>query len=268
MFIERFQPYGLRPEALTTSYAMAENVFAVTQGGIESPVNVEIIEQRRFQNQQIAKQFENYQHNQNFLENYNQPNSLKMLSAGHPIEGTQIKIVDSEGNNLPERHEGEIILKSNCMLTGYYNRPDLTKKAIKNDWYYTGDLGYMADGELYVSGRKKDLIIVGGKNIYPQDLEYLAGEVPDVHPGRVVAFGVYNNRSGTEDVVIIAEVDDEAENEKDRIAQQIRQKVTQNSDIALRYVVIVERNWLIKTSSGKIARSANKDKYLDSQLSQ
>ena len=93
---------------------------------------------------------------------------------------------------LPERQVGEIALLSDCMLTGYYHRPDATAKAFHDGWYLTGDLGYMADGEVYVTGRKKDLIIVGGKNIYPQDLEALAGEVEGVHPGRVVAFGVFN----------------------------------------------------------------------------
>ncbi len=82
-----------------------------------------------------------------------------------------------------------------------------TPKAFRDGWYLTGDYGYMAGGEVYVSGRKKDLIIVGGKNIYPQDLETLAMEVDGVHPGRVVAFGVFNEEAGTEEVVIVAEVD-------------------------------------------------------------
>ncbi len=109
---------------------------------------------------------------------------------------------------LPDRQIGEIAIQSDCMLTGYYKRDDLTQQAFHDGWYLTGDLGYLADGEIYVTGRKKDIIIVGGKNIYPQDLENLASDVPGVHPGRVVAFGIENEETGTEDVVIVAELDD------------------------------------------------------------
>jgi len=151
------------------------------------------------------------------------------------------------------------------MLTAYYNRPDLSSKTFHEGWYLTGDLGYIAQGEIYITGRKKDLIIVGGKNIYPQDLENLASDVNGVHPGRVVAFGIPNEATGTEDVVIIAEVDtNDLENSPnwDRISDEIRMRVTRGSDIALRLVKLVERGWLIKTSSGKIARNANRERYL------
>lgn len=148
------------------------------------------------------------------------------------------------------------------MLNGYFNRPDLTQTAFLDGWYLTGDLGYLAEGELYVTGRKKDLIIVGGKNIYPQDLERLAGDIPGVHPGRVVAFGIHNEDTGTEDVIIVAEMDGGNPEERQAIANEIRREVTRNSAVALRFVQIVGRNWLLKTSSGKIARSANREKYL------
>ena len=115
---------------------------------------------------------------------------------------------------------------------------------------------------MYVTGRKKDLIIVGGKNIYPQDLEALASEVEGIHPGRVAAFGVFNEDAGTEDVVIVAEVEDEAA-DREMLADEICQRITRGSDIALRNVQLVERGWLLKTSSGKVARSANREKYLN-----
>ncbi|HEY3340639.1 MAG TPA: hypothetical protein VGK81_01425, partial [Anaerolineae bacterium] len=134
--------------------------------------------------------------------------------------------------------------------------------AFHEGWYLTGDLGYLASGEVYVTGRKKDLIIVGGKNVYPQDLERLASDVPGVHPGRVVAFGVLNSDAGTEDVVMVAEVDTDDLDERQTIGDALRQYVTRGSDVALRQVYIVGARWLLKTSSGKTARSANRDKYL------
>jgi acyl-CoA synthetase (AMP-forming)/AMP-acid ligase II len=184
-----------------------------------------------------------------------------MLSAGPAISNTECKIVDEQGSTLPDRVIGEIALRSDCMLTEYYHRPDATEKAFRDGWYLTGDYGYMDGREVYVVGRKKDLIIVGGKNIYPQDLEALASEVDGVHPGRVAAFGVFNEDTGTEDVVIVAEVENEASN-REILADEIRQRVTRGSDIALRTVQLVERGWLLKTSSGKVARSANREKYL------
>jgi fatty-acyl-CoA synthase len=260
MFLERFRSNGLRTSALTTCYAMAENVFAVSQGGILEPVNIDKISQRSLFTDRKAVPADSTE------------DMINMLSAGRPIENTSIKIVNQIKETVGERILGEIAILSDCMLTGYYNRPDLSAKAFDDGWYLTGDLGYLADGEVYITGRKKDLIIVGGKNIYPQDLESLASEVEGVHPGRVAAFGIPNEISGTEEVVIVAEVDlanpdnDEYtwKNSSDynRIADEIRMRVTRGSDIALRRVKLVCRGWLIKTSSGKIARNANREKYL------
>jgi fatty-acyl-CoA synthase len=249
-FLEKYKPYGLRPEAMATSYAMAENVFAVTQGGIEKPVTIDLIDRQSLLS------------GKNVVSTENEQDGVKMVSAGKPIENTRVKVVDSKGKELAERNIGELALQSNCMLTGYYQRPDITQKCMLDGWYLTGDLGYMFDGEVFITGRKKDLIIVGGKNVYPQDLERLAGETPSVHPGRVVAFGIFNDEIGTEEVVIVAEVETDDESEKYKVGDEIRKRVNRGSDISLRYVHIVERNWLIKTSSGKIARSANRDKYL------
>ncbi len=249
-FLERFAPHGFRPQALAASYAMAENVFGVTQGGIDAPLTVDIIDREAFQVERVARPCDDGE------------GALKMVSCGRPLSNTQVRILSAEGQELPERHVGEVALQSDCMLTGYYNRPDETAKAFRDGWYLTGDYGYLADGELYVSGRKKDLIIVGGKNIYPQDLENLAMSVPGVHAGRVSAFGVDNPEAGTEDVVIVAEVDSEDPQEREQIADGIRQAVTRGSAVALRSVYLVGPQWLVKTSSGKNARLANRDKFL------
>ncbi len=250
MFLERFQPFGLRPEALATCYAMAENVFAVTQGGIDEPVTVDWIDGRALVVDRIARPCPPG------------AEALPMLSAGRAIPNTRVRVVDDKGRDLPERHIGEIALLSDCMLSGYFNRQDLTAKAFLDGWYLTGDLGYLANGEVYITGRKKDLIIVGGKNIYPQDLEELAAQVEGVHPGRVVAFGVFDEQAGTEEVVVVAEAEVEGEDERRAIAEGIRRRVNAGSDVVVRHVRVVGPKWLLKTSSGKIARGANRDKYL------
>lgn len=248
-FYERFKDYGLRREALQTSYAMAENVFGVTQSRLGSEPTVQEIDREAFMVRHVAT---------SPLDGHP---SMKMMSSGYPLENVQIRILDEQGNDLPEGVVGEIALKSDCMLTGYYNRGDLTEKAFRNGWYLTGDYGYMAKGEVFVSGRKKDMIIVGGRNVYPQDLEALTYEVPGVHPGRSVAFGIFNEEQGTEEVVIISEIDSDDPLEQERIADAIRLHVTKNSAIALRHVKVVGPKWIIKTSSGKTSRPANKEKF-------
>jgi acyl-CoA synthetase (AMP-forming)/AMP-acid ligase II len=120
---------------------------------------------------------------------------------------------------------------------------------------------------VFVSGRKKDVIIVGGKNVYSQDIEALASEVPGVHAGRLVAFGTFSENLGTEDVVVVVESEEKAESDQRKLADAIRRHVTQNSEIALRRVEVVPPRWIIKTSSGKPARAANRDKLLTRDVS-
>lgn len=249
-FHERFKGYGLKWEALQTSYAMAENVFGVTQSRLGSEPVVDEIDREAFMSERVAKS------------PLDGRPSMKMMSSGRPLENVKIRILDDKGNDVPERVIGEVALQSDCMLTGYYNREDLTRKAFLDGWYLTGDYGYVADGEVFVSGRKKDMIIVGGRNVYPQDLEALTYEVAGVHGGRSVAFGIFDEALGTEDVVIIAEVDSDDPAEQQKIADAIRLHVTKNSAIALRYVKVVDPKWIIKTSSGKTARSANREKFM------
>ena len=128
-FFRRFQSLGLRYEALTTCYAMAENVFAVTQGGIDAPVVFEDIDRESLQVEKVAH-----------LAMPEKP-VIRMLGAGKPIPNTSVNILDNRGHPLPDRHVGEIALKSNCMLSGYYHRSDATEKAFIDGWYLTGDFG-------------------------------------------------------------------------------------------------------------------------------
>ncbi|HEY2980972.1 MAG TPA: AMP-binding protein [Anaerolineales bacterium] len=249
-FASKFRAFGLRDAALQTCYAMAENVFAVTQSDLARPPAVEQIDRDAFMQSRAARP----------------PGpgaaTIAMLSSGRPLANVRLRVLDDEGREVQDGGIGEIAVQSDCMLTGYYNRPDETEKALRDGWYLTGDYGYRSKGELFVAGRKKDMIIVGGRNVYPQDLEALTDEVPGVHAGRSVAFGLYDEDQGTEDVVIIAEVDSELQAEHGRIADAIRQHVTRNSAIALRHVKVVGPKWIVKTSSGKTARPANKEKFL------
>lgn len=251
VFLEKFKPYGLDENALAVSYAMAENVFGVTQTKIGQPLYFEDIDREVLQTQKFA------------LPADPGKATVRMVSCGKPIPNVEIKIVDQNGNTLKDRRVGEVAVHSNCMLTEYYNRPDVTEETLlPDDYFLTGDFGYKVGEQLFITGRKKDLIIVGGKNVYPMDIEQLAMEVDGVHPGRVSVFGVYDESKGTEDVVLVAEVDTKEEEERQRITNEIRAVVNRGSAISLRQIYLVDPGWMVKTSSGKNSRYANRDRYL------
>jgi len=249
-FLERFSANGVTRDMLKVSYAMAENTFAVTQTAPDSPARLDIIDRAALEHDRRAVPVE-----------ADSPLASTRVSCGAPIIGTQVQAVDAHGQALPERHVGELAVKSDCMLTEYYQRPDLNPFTA-DGWYRTGDMGYIADGEVYVIGRSKDLIINAGKNVYPQDIEAIANTVEGVHAGRAVAFGVYDEREGTELIALVAEAKTDDPAERRKIAQRIKQAVTQQSTVSVTWVTLVDSKWLIKTSSGKIARAANRDKWL------
>jgi acyl-CoA synthetase (AMP-forming)/AMP-acid ligase II len=145
------------------------------------------------------------------------------------------------------------------MLSGYYRRPDL--QPFVDGWYRTGDLGYLHGGEVYVVGRAKDLIISAGKNIFPQDIETIVNDIAGVIPGRSVAFGIDDEREGTELIVVVAESDQRNEEARLALARTIRQTVSTHSMVTPAYVDVVPPRWIIKTSSGKTARAANREKW-------
>ena len=248
LFLDRFGALGVGKNQLAVSYAMAENTFAVTQTKMGQAAGVEYVHKKALEEDRLAEPVE-----------ADHPRALPIVSCGMAIEGTAVRVLGDDGVILPECRVGEIALRGDCMLSGYYKRPDL--QPFKQGWYLTGDMGYMSKGQVYIIGRSKDLIINAGKNVYPQDIEAIVNGVPGVHAGRAVAFGVYDEREGTELVAVVAEVDTEDARERKEIGKRIRQEVARQSMVTVSYVKLVGDKWLIKTSSGKIARAANRDKW-------
>lgn len=246
LLLDKLSSYGFKESALAVSYAMAENTFAVTQTKPGAPPRVDTVEIAAVQERGDA---------------IPAAKGKRFVSCGPAIETVELSIMDAERNSLPERRMGEIALRSEFMLSGYYKRPDLTEKAMTQDgWYLTGDMGYLADGELHVTGRKKDLIIVGGKNIYPQDIEAIANRTAGIHPGRAVAFGVLDERLGSEKVVVVAEAAEGADLAE--AERELRAAIVQETEVTLGDLRFVAKGWIVKTSSGKHARSDNREKYL------
>ncbi len=252
LFLNRFVDLGVTPEMLGVSYAMAENTFAVTQTPLGQAANLDVVGGAALAQEQIAKPIP-----------ADHPDALTLVSCGPPIAGTAVRILNAQNQPLPDRQAGEIAIQSDYMLTEYYKRDDL--RPFHNNWFLTGDKGYMADGEVYVIGRSKDLIINAGKNVYPQDIEAIVNTVPGIRPGRAVVFGVPDKREGTELIAVVAEVESDDRAKRKTINKAIRQAVARQSTVSASYVTLVGARWLIKTSSGKIARAANREKWLSEQ---
>ncbi|MCB9452549.1 MAG: AMP-binding protein [Anaerolineaceae bacterium] len=251
-FLARFADYGLARKMLAVSYAMAENTFAVTQTPIGAYPALDVIDRETLETRQIARPA-----------SADSGDALTVVSCGSRIPGTSLRVVDDKGQPQPERQVGEFAIQSNYLLREYYHRPDL--QPFVDGWYRTGDMGYLADGQAYVIGRKKDLIINAGKNVYPQDIEAIINTIDGVHPGRCVVFGVPDSREGTELIAVVAEVDDGID--RQALIKEIRMAVASQTTVSASFVTLVDAKWLVKTSSGKIARRANRDKWLKAQQS-
>lgn len=248
LFLQRFGGLGVGPQQLAVSYAMAENTFGVTQTMPGLAAREDVIDRRALEEEQIARPVRE-----------DHPRAVIKVSCGPPIANTAVRVVGENGRTLEERRVGEIAIRSDCMLSGYYRRPDL--QPFQDGWYMSGDRGYVSDGEVFIIGRSKDLIINAGKNVYPQDIEAIVNEVPGVHAGRAVAFGVPDAREGTELIAVVAEVKASGAEERKEIGKRIRREVARRSMVTVSYVQLVDEKWLIKTSSGKIARAANRVKW-------
>ncbi|MGO9515755.1 MAG: AMP-binding protein [Candidatus Korobacteraceae bacterium] len=251
-FQKAFAAIGLKAAALQSSYAMAENVFAVTQSDIDRPTGPSRIwaDGRQFRSShRVVRVAEG------------SAGSVCFTSSGRLLPNHEIRIVSDSGDPFGENRAGEILIKSDCLFDGYYNRADLTAKGVVDGWYQTGDLGFCTGGELYVVGRKKDLIIVGGENLYPQDIEQIAAGHPAVHDGRVIAMGVYNPDLGTEEIILVAEVESEGLLAHTvEIEREIRGQVTAAMGVSVATVFLKPPKWIVKSTAGKPARSATFEK--------
>jgi acyl-CoA synthetase (AMP-forming)/AMP-acid ligase II len=251
-FVAVYEPYGLNPDAIKSSYAMAENVFGVTQSDINGTPRRIWVDARELAQKSTAIPVA--------------PSAKQatcFVSSGRCLAGNGIRIVSSDGGDLGDYEVGEIAIRSDSLFDGYYNRADLTSAVCKDGWYWTGDLGFCVEGELFVTGRKKDLIIVAGKNIYPQDIEEIVSRHPAVHDGRVVAFGVYNEELGTEDIMVVAELEnDNLAKDTAPIERDIRDAIVSELDVAPRAVFLKPTPWIVKSTAGKPARSTTREKLL------
>lgn len=185
------------------------------------------------------------------------------MSCGSSLPGVKVAIVDEADRWLPERCIGEIIVRSPRLLIGYYSWPDLTDRVLRNGWFHTGDIGYLADGQLYLCDRKKDVIIAGGRNLYAVALESTTENILRDVGGRAVAFGLSDTILGTELPVIVAEVNRDLDrSQRVHLIRRVRSQILREHNVAPADVRLVDLDWIVTTP--KLSRAANRKKYLDS----
>jgi acyl-CoA synthetase (AMP-forming)/AMP-acid ligase II len=194
---------------------------------------------------------------------------LRFVSVGRALPEHEIRIADDDDLPVGERVEGHVQFRGPSAMQGYYRNPEATAEARTADgWHRTGDLGYVADSELFITGRVKDLIIKAGRNIYPQEIEELAADVEGVRRGCVAAFAVPEPRNGTEALVLVAETRATDETTRARITAEIMRRVNANAHVSPDVIRLVPPQSIPKTPSGKLRRGACRELYLGDALLQ
>ncbi len=249
-FLDHFAPAKLPRECLLPCYGMAEATLAMTFVGLRDEMSVDTIDAEAYQVDGVATPVEPG------------PGALEYVSCGKPFPRHEILVVGEDNAELPERTVGEIVFRGPSVASGYFKDPERTAEAFTEIGLRTGDLGYIANGELFVTGRKKDLIILNGRNYDPQSIEWVVQEVEGIRKGNVVAFSVPGER--TEELVIVAEVKGDTADEA--LTQAVSNAVREELMISPSDVALVGRGALPKTSSGKLQRAKTRADYLDGTL--
>lgn len=249
-FAAAYADCGVRPEQCQASYAMAENVFAVTQtplGVCPRTTSKAGVRHRTTSYGELAF---------DLLDDI-------YVSSGPALDGMEIRVMNSSGGVAGDCEPGEIQLRTPSLFQGYWGPQGFVTSSISADgWYSTGDYGFVEDGELYVIGRLKDIVIVGGQNVFPEDVEAIVNTVPGIYPGRVVALGIFDEANGTEALAVIAELRGEHSKELARpVERQIQQMVLASVGIAPRYVAVVPERWIVKSTAGKISRRDTRARF-------
>jgi fatty-acyl-CoA synthase len=234
-FAKKFSSVGFREASFFPSYGLAEHVLAAT-----------------FPKRDRGPRFDDR-------------SGARLVSCGSPLPGHQVRVADDAGRQLSDGIVGEILLAGPSVMLGYYKQEALTADVIRDGWLRTGDLGYLSDGELFVCGRVKDIIIVNGRKYYPQDLEWAVDDLSGVRRGRVAAFGVVN--AGQPDrVVIVAEPSGTVPSAD--LTDSVRRRIGDLFGLYVHDVVLVPSGTVGRTTSGKVQRSATKARYEGGELLQ
>lgn len=250
-FRRRFEAFGMQENVMNGSFGMAENCLCVAISPLKTPLRQETLSMQAINENGIAKP-----------QQKKSAGSQTFVSCGKALEGTTIRIFDENGQVRPDRFIGEIGIKGDCLITRSYPDQNLPQSAFYNGFYRTGDMGYLVDGWLTVTGRKKDIIIIGGNNINPEHVERSAAAISGIKAGRLVALGLPDAQLGTEKLIVVCELNDNNNDIKIRVQRELQEKVQREISVWVKQVLFREKGWIEKTTSGKLSRNRSRNKLL------
>ncbi len=260
-FLAAGEPFGLRPGAAFPAFGMAElgigGSFSQRWDGFRS----DVVDAHALEHDHLAVPVGDSAADGRAADEATETRELALL--GRPVPGLEMRIIDPKtGAERGDREVGELLIRGTSVTPGYYKNPEATSELLRDGWLHTGDLAYLLDGDLVICGRIKDVIIVGGRNIYPQDVERSASAVAGVRPGNVIAFGV-DGRAGAQSIVIVAELGDA---DAEVVRSELVDTVTRDIGVPPRQVVMVAKGSVPKTSSGKLQRSLAQSRWENDEL--
>ncbi len=255
-FVAEAARFGFRPGSVFPAFGMAEVAIGGTFPPRHRGLRCDDVDRKLLETERRAAPIER-------TEDTEEDDARRLPILGKAVPGLEMKIVDLDTRaTLPERHVGELLLRGTSVTPGYYKRPDASAALFHDGWLCTGDLGYLVDGELALCGRIKDVIIVGGRNVFPEDIERAVGEIDGVRTGNVIAVGVEGYK-GKESVVVVAEVRNDF---PAGLADAIHHRTVDICGLPPRDIMLVKPGTLPKTSSGKLQRALCRELYLNQDL--
>jgi 1-acyl-sn-glycerol-3-phosphate acyltransferase len=249
-FATRFAAYGLRREVIMPVYGLAECAVGLTFPPLDRGAVIDVIKREPLMRAGKAVPAET-----------GESRVLRVVSCGRPLPGYEVRIVDGTGREVADRVEGRLEFKGPSATSGYFRNPEQTRKLFHGGWLDSGDFGYGAGGEIYITGRVKDIIIRGGRNVHPYDLEQVVGNIPGIRRGCVAVFGAPDPVSSTELLVVLAETRTTEPQVRARLMREINTAAMDMLGMAADDIVLAPPHTVLKTSSGKIRRAASREYY-------
>jgi len=249
-FAARFARYGFDRGALTPVYGLAEATLGLAFPPLGRGPRIDSIDEHALSRESVATPV-----------TQSAASALEVVSSGRPLPGYEIRVVDEAGRELPERTEGRLEFRGPSATSGYFRNPKATAALFRGDWLDTGDVGYVADGEIFLTSRAKDLIKRGGHNLHPYDLEAAIGEITGIRKGCVAVFGITDQAAGTERVVVVAEANRSDSESVEALRKEIAKLAAIHLGGPADEVLLVPARTVLKTSSGKIRRAACRELY-------
>lgn len=249
-FEQRFARHGFRSTAMTPVYGLAEAAVGVTFPPVDRGPMVDRVDRDQFARRGLA-----------LAAPQDHPHALRFVSCGQPLPGYQVRIIDGVGSELPERVEGALQFCGPSATDGYFGNPDATAQLLHGAWRDTGDRAYLAGGEIYITGRTKDIIIRRGRHIHPEQLEREVAEVDGVRKGCVAAFGAREPNTATEKLIVLAETHETDPARRALMVRRINQSVVDSIGEPPDEVLLAAPRTVLKTSSGKLRRAATRAAY-------